>query len=168
MQVAGHPASRPSGAWTPASRPRGGGEVKGTKSGRARVVDIDAETVKVLKGWRAERGSIALDFTRADAVVFGALDGSPRNPISVSQMFGRRVAKARKALGADALPVITLHGLRPTHATMLQEAGENPKVVQERLGHTTFTTTMDIYSHVTPTMQRGAVDRFAATVNGTG
>jgi integrase len=144
------------------------GEVKTTKSGRARVVDIDAETVKVLIRWRVQRGSIALDFTRADAVVFGALDGSPRNPISMSQMFGRRVATARKALGADALPIITLHGLRHTHATVLLEAGENPKVVQERLGHTTITTTMDIYSHVTPTMQRGAVDRFAAAVNGTG
>jgi len=47
------------------------------------------------------------------------------------------------------------------------EAGENPKVVQERLGHTTITTTMDVYSHVTPTMQRSAVDRFAAAVSGT-
>jgi integrase len=57
--------------------------------------------------------------------------------------------------------------LRHTHATVLLEAGENPKVVvQERLGHTTFTTTMDIYSHVTPTMQRSAVDRFAAAVSG--
>jgi integrase len=143
------------------------GEMKGTKSGRVRVVDIDAETVRVLKRLRSERGLLALDFTRADAIVFGTLDGSPRNPVSVSQMFARRIAKARKALGADALPVITLHGLRHTHATVLLEAGENPKVVQERLGHTTFTTTMDIYSHVTPTMQRSAVDRFAAAVSGT-
>jgi integrase len=142
-------------------------EVKGTKSGRARVVDIDAETVKVLKQWKSERGSLSLEFARADAYVFGTLDGSPRNPMSVSEMFTRRVAKASKALGADALPVITLHGLRHTHATVLLEAGENPKVVQERLGHTTITTTMDTYSHVTPTMQRSAVDRFTAAVNGT-
>jgi integrase len=40
-------------------------------------------------------------------------------------------------------------------------------VVQERLGHTTITTTMDISSHVTPTMQRPAVNRFAAAVSGT-
>ena len=144
------------------------GKFKGTKSDRARVVDIDAETVKILKRWRAGRGSLALDFTRAEALVFGTLDGSPRDPISVSQMFGRRVTKARQAFGSDALPVITLHGLRHTHATVLLEAGENPKVVEERLGHTTFTTTMDIYSHVTPTMQRAAVDRFAAAVNPTG
>jgi integrase len=59
-----------------------------------------------------------------------------------------------------------LHGLGHTHATILLEAGENPKVVQERFGHTSFT--MDIYSHVTPTMQRAAVDRFAAAVSGAG
>ncbi|PRI11705.1 hypothetical protein B4915_04470 [Leucobacter massiliensis] len=53
-------------------------------------------------------------------------------------------------------------GVRHTHATLLLELGEPPKVVQERLGHSTITTTMNIYSHVTPTMQRSAVDRFAA------
>lgn len=135
-----------------------------SRSGRARVVDIDSETVKVLKAWKAQRGQV-LAFVRPDAVVIGTLDGGPRNPMSVSEMFTRRVAKARKALGADALPTITLHGLRHTHATVLLEAGENPKVVQERLGQTTFTTTMEIYSHATPTMQRSAVDRFAAALS---
>ncbi len=43
-----------------------------------------------------------------------------------------------------------------------QELGEHPKVVQERLGHSTISTTMNIYSHVTPTMQKAAVNRFAA------
>ncbi len=142
------------------------GEVKSTKSNRARVVDIDAATVAVLRRWRAARGAVALEFARPGAYLFGTLDGSPRNPISVSQMFGRRVTKARAALGSDELPTITLHGLRHSHATILLEAGENPKVVQERLGHTTITTTMDVYSHVTPTMQRSAVDRFSAAVSG--
>jgi integrase len=143
-------------------------ETKRTKTGLARVVDIDAETVKVLKAWRLQRASLSLDFGRADAVVFGDLSGKPRNPNALSQMFSRRVIKARKALGSEVLPELTLHGLRHTHATVLLEAGEHPKVVQERLGHTTITTTMDTYSHVTPTMQRSAVDRFAAAVSGTG
>ena len=62
----------------------------------------------------------------------------------------------------SGVPVITIHGLRHTHATLLLELGEHPKVVQERLGHSTITTTMNIYSHVTPTMQKAAADRFAA------
>jgi len=48
---------------------------------------------------------------------------------------------------------------------LLLELGEHPKVVQERLGHSTITTTMNIYSHVTPTMQ-SAIDRFAAHLGG--
>ena len=143
------------------------GEVKGTKSGRARVVDIDAETVKVIRGWRRTRAALSLELAGPDAYLFGSLDGTPRNPNALSQMFTRRVEKARRALGSDALPKITIHGLRHTHATVLGEQGVNMKIIQERLGHTTITTTMDTYSHVTPTMQRAAVDRFAAAVSGT-
>ena len=62
----------------------------------------------------------------------------------------------------DTMHRVTIKGLRHTHATLLLELGEHPKVVQERLGHSTITTTMNIYSHVTPTMQRSAVTRFAA------
>lgn len=50
-----------------------------------------------------------------------------------------------------------LKGLRHIHATLLLELGEHPKVVQERLGHSTITTTINIYSHVTPTMQKSAI-----------
>ena len=59
----------------------------------------------------------------------------------------------------EGLPRVTLKGLRHTHATLLLELGEHPKVVQERLGHSTITTTMNIYSHVTPTMQRDAAEQ---------
>ena len=74
------------------------------------------------------------------------------------------IGKARQVL--DGLPALTLHGMRHTHASLLLEAGVSPKVVQERLGHSTITTTMDTYAHVTPTMQRAAADRFADAVGG--
>lgn len=61
---------------------------------------------------------------------------------------------------------ILIKGLRHTHATLLLELGVHPKVVQERLGHSTITTTMNIYSHVTPTMQRAAIDRLTRHLNG--
>lgn len=50
----------------------------------------------------------------------------------------------------------SLYSLRHTMATLLLLAGENPKVVQERLGHSSIVQTMDTYSHVLPTMQEGA------------
>lgn len=54
------------------------------------------------------------------------------------------------------LPKIRFHDLRHTHATLLLLAGENPKVVSERLGHSKVSITLDIYSHVLPSMQRQA------------
>lgn len=54
----------------------------------------------------------------------------------------------------------SFHSLRHTHATMLLEAGEKPKVVQQRLGHARISTTMDTYMHVTREMQNDTVTRF--------
>ena len=45
---------------------------------------------------------------------------------------------------------VRFHDLRHTFASLLLEAGESPKIIQELLGHTTITTTMDIYTHVSP------------------
>ncbi len=58
-----------------------------------------------------------------------------------------------KSLG---LPVIRFHDLRHTAATLLLGQGIHPKIVSEMLGHSTIAITLDLYSHVTPTMQRDA------------
>ena len=55
-----------------------------------------------------------------------------------------------------ALPHLTFHGLRHAHATLALSAGVNPKIVSERLGHSSISVTMDIYSHVLPGMQEEA------------
>ena len=52
-----------------------------------------------------------------------------------------------------------LHDLRHSHATQLLAAGVHPKIVQERLGHSTITVTMDLYSHVIETIQSDATAR---------
>ena len=57
------------------------------------------------------------------------------------------------------LPRIRLYDLRHTCATLLLLAEENPKVVSERLGHSTVVLTLDTYSHVLPTMQEKATAR---------
>ena len=57
------------------------------------------------------------------------------------------------------LPEIRLYDLRHTTATLLLQAGENPKIVSERLGHASIALTLDTYSHVLPTMQRGATEK---------
>ena len=113
-----------------------------------------------VEAYKAKRGAISLDPARADAYVFGNGAGESRSPIEVSRRWTTRVRRAQ--IEIVELPRVTLKGLRHTHATLLLELGEHPKVVQERLGHSTITTTMNIYSHVTPTMKKAAVDRFAA------
>ena len=64
------------------------------------------------------------------------------------------------------VPRISLHGLRHTHATLLMGAGQHPKVVSDRLGHSRVALTMDRYQHVSPEMQAAAARAFAATVAG--
>ncbi|PPH23323.1 hypothetical protein C5C99_01425 [Rathayibacter sp. AY1C4] len=134
---------------------------KTTKTGQARVVDIDAATVDVLKSWKATRGRLALDLARASAYAFGTVDNEIPNANAIGKRWSNRVRDARSALGHEQLKPLTLKGLRHTHATLLLELGVHPKVVQERLGHSNISTTMNIYSHVTPTMQRDAVERLA-------
>jgi integrase len=132
---------------------------KSTKTGSSRVLDLDPETVGILKAYKAKRGAISLDLARADAYIFSNDAGAIRSPNEVGRRWTFRVERAQAA--NSGLPWVTLKGLRHTHATLLLELGEHPKVVQERLGHSTITTTMNIYSHVTPTMQKAAVNRFA-------
>jgi integrase len=57
------------------------------------------------------------------------------------------------------LPKIRLYDLRHTMATLLLLAGENPKVVSERLGHASIVLTLDTYSHVLPMMQSEATNK---------
>ena len=57
--------------------------------------------------------------------------------------------------------MVRFYDLRHTFATWMLEQGENPKIVQEILGHSQITHTMDTYSHVTPNIQRGAFARLS-------
>ena len=63
---------------------------------------------------------------------------------------------------AAELPRIRFHDLRHTAATLLLLAGENPKVVSERLGHASIEITLNVYSHVLPTMQKEAARKIDA------
>ena len=61
-------------------------------------------------------------------------------------------------LEQTGLPRIRFHDLRHTAATLLLGQRVHPKVVAEMLGHARISTTLDLYSHVTPTMQREATE----------
>ena len=72
----------------------------------------------------------------------------------------------KKLLKEAGLPDIRFHDLRHSSATMFLALGTHPKVVQEMLGHSQIATTLDIYSHVLPTMQVEAVNKLDSVLRG--
>lgn len=76
-------------------------------------------------------------------------DGSPYKPDSMTQ-------KWRRFLEEHDLPKIRLHDLRHSNATALISAGVNPRVVQQRLGHSDVNITLNTYTHVLPEMDMEA------------
>jgi integrase len=65
----------------------------------------------------------------------------------------------------EGLPEIRFHDLRHTHASLLLAAGVHPKVVQERLGHSQISLTLDTYSSVLPSLQEEAAEKTEAILN---
>jgi site-specific recombinase XerD len=84
--------------------------------------------------------------------VFCTLTGTHLRPNHVVDEFKKLLKKAE-------LPDIRFHDLRHSAATLLLSLGVHLKVVQELLGHTQISMTMDIYSHVLPGLQQDAVGK---------
>lgn len=127
-----------------------------------RTIDLDERTIAVLIEHRdAQREARALvgDGYVDHGLVFTRPTGEPLQPDTVTQAFDRRVARTD-------VPRIRLHDLRHTHATLMLQAGVPPKVVSERLGHSTVAFTMDVYAHVIPGMQAEAASAFAEQLFG--
>jgi integrase len=132
-----------------------------TAKGR-RSVALDPASVAALKAWRkrqmAERLAWGPAWTDA-GLVFTREDGRPLHPREVTRAFTRHVLAA-------GVPIIRLHDLRHTHATLALTAGVHPKVVQERLGHANIAITLDTYSHAVPALEEQAAHTVAALVFG--
>jgi integrase len=127
------------------------------KSGKGRSIDLDPETVRTLREHRKRQ--FAAGAVTATGLVFCHPDGSPIHPDRFSKVFDGLVR-------SSGLPRIRLHDLRHTHATHLLGAAVHPKIVQERLGHSSIAITLDTYSHVTPALQREAADVTGALLFG--
>ncbi len=126
-----------------------------TAKGR-RLVALPAQAVTALAEHR--KRMMVEGLAGADRV-FCNTEGAPlRRPD-----FHRRSFKP--LLKRAGLPNIRFHDLRHTSATLMLGAGVHPKVVQERLGHSQISVTLDVYSHVMPGMQRDAADRMDALLN---
>jgi integrase len=100
-----------------------------------------------------ERRSVLRDAWCEDGLVVCRRDGSAVNPDTFSTAWPRLLARA-------GLPHVRFHDLRHAHATLMLLQGVHPKVVSERLGHSSVGITLDTYSHVLPGMQGEAARAF--------
>jgi len=117
-------------------------DVKTEKS--RRLIPLPKKAVDVLK-----EHMVGID----SELVFTSSTG---NPVYHNNLF-RHFKETLKEL---EFPNVTFHSLRHLHATLLLIEGIHPKVVQERLGHSQISTTLDTYSHTIPSLGREAADRF--------
>lgn len=130
---------------------------KRTKTEKGRSVSLMPEVVEALRAHRRRQAEERLRYSglwKDQNLVFPNKTGGPMDWDNIT---ARNYKPLREAAG---LPETTrFYDLRHTFATLMLEQGENPKVVQEILGHSQITHTMDTYSHVTPNMQRAAFGR---------
>lgn len=130
------------------------GNVKG---GRPRTVTYDQTCASLLLDWRKElprllagsAGNVSpLRGLRADDPVFPGLPGRAATQSGLHSAFKRVQRHYRAAHPYRDLPILTVHELRHTHASLLFEAGQSVKVVQERLGHASAQVTLNTYAHL--------------------
>lgn len=133
---------------------------KAPKGTGRRTVDLGEGTVAALRAHRQAQQAEAADLhvlllaASADGpeYVFVAEDHRPLHPQRLTDLFQRAAANA-------GVPVIRLHDARHSCATLALDAGVHPKVVQQLLGHSSWSTTMDLYSHRVDRLQREATTR---------
>jgi integrase len=130
-------------------------ELTEPKTARSRRrVELTAVAVEALRrrraAWLEERVAAANVWQDRD-LVFCSPTGGYLHAARLSKQFADVLRRAD-------LPRIRFHDLRHTAATLMLGQGVHPKVASEMLGHATVSVTLDLYSHVTETMQRGAAE----------
>ncbi len=90
--------------------------------------------------------------------IFTTWDGRPMNPNALSR-------RMHSFIQRTDLPPITAHSLRHTNATLLIAEGVNIKTVSAHLGHSTISTTGNIYAHAIQSAEAAAADALETTLS---
>ena len=110
------------------------------------------EALKMQQAMQAQDKEMYSEIYNDQGLVFARCDGT----FLSQRAFMDKYHAFLKRYGASD---VRFHDLRHTFATLLLEAGEEPKAIQELLGHSTYSTTMDIYAHVTKKGKVNAIKR---------
>lgn len=128
----------------------------------ARSIALDSATVAALRAHRARQSAERLAWGTAyedSGLVFTRENGAPIHPQALSDAFARLGRRAE-------LPPIRFHDLRHTYATVALAGGVHPKVVSDRLGHSSIAVTLDRYSHVVESVGEEAAAKIASLILG--
>ncbi|MFC2068109.1 tyrosine-type recombinase/integrase [Chloroflexota bacterium] len=120
------------------------------------MIVLSPSLALVLKKYREDQAlerSMSGTATKDDDLVFSTLKGKPFISDTISHAWTSIVKRA-------GLNHFRLHDARHTHASLMLKQGAHPKIIQERLGHATISTTLDLYSHVAPGFQEAVAKRF--------
>ncbi len=126
-----------------------------------RAIALSPSVINLLKRSKERRKLDLIDWGlpfSEDSGVFTSIDGKPFRPNTITRAWH----DAAKHAGVKD---IRLHDARHTHASIMLKRGIHPKIVQERLGHSSIQMTLDTYSHVAPGLQQKAADAFETAVN---
>lgn len=121
--------------------------------GSNRIISLDIATLQILAKWRKCQNNHNKVIGLSEQVVF-SYDG--RRLIYESER-----TRLSSYLKSAKLPNIGLHGFRHTHASLLMNNDVNPKEIQERLGNSKITTTLDTYSHLAKDKKKETAEKFS-------
>jgi len=127
-------------------------EIKSPKTGSSsRSIALPQTTIDGIRQYRSKQAELYLKLgigLTPDSMLFDEYTGfNVPNSLTIAYAY---------FIKSHGFKHVTYHDLRHTHATHLLEKNINPKIVSERLGHSTIALTMNTYSHVMPTMQEEA------------
>jgi integrase len=134
---------------------------KSPKTDKGRGVALPAFVLAELRQWKVQQAQELLKIggrLTGETLVCARADGESHQPRSLTHEFTRMLSRIKD------IPRVRFHDLRHSHATQLLAAGVHPKIAQERLGHSTIVTTLDLYSHVSDTMQTEAAAKIDAAL----
>ena len=118
-----------------------------------RDIDIDRQTVAMLKQYKRRQIQEAWQLGRSETVVFSDFIHEYPNNRTLQTRLRTHFKRAN-------VTNIGFYGFRHTHASLLLNSGIPYKELQHRLGHSTLPMTMDIYSYLSKENAKKAVSFF--------
>lgn len=119
----------------------------------ARTISLDDSTVQILKDWKLEQKKLFFKYgVKSKNIVITNTKGGYFD-------FAHFRDELRYFLGKHKLKQFSVHSLRHTHASLLFEAGIEPKTISDRLGHSNIQTTLDMYTHLNDKQRSDVADR---------